>query len=340
MVLKRAARSALLCKAPFTEAPAVLDAAIDLLMNARSPSTFRGWDLALRRYNYYCNSLRIADKDRWPPTSHVALGFIAFLFEFSDSSSSVTKKALGGIRSICKFLGLDTTPLDSPMLDFALEAFRKSRPAKKKAKRPPITVPILRKLINLVTGPPVLASAAKAIMTLMTYALLRPQDATETIDYPGWFPRREHVTWFDDHFTFHLLRSKTDQYAEGEDIEIYANGSDTCPWHFLLEHWLCAPDQSPSAPLIQFDESGRAMHYSDLLCLTKSLATLAGLDATKVLYSPHSFRIGGATSLAIAGATDYTIKNAGRWSSTSYQLYTRPSAQGQERASRLMSGIP
>ena len=78
MVLKRAARSALLCKAPFTEAPAVLDAAIDLLMNARSPSTFRGWDLALRRYNYYCSSLRIADKDRWPPTSHVALGFIAF----------------------------------------------------------------------------------------------------------------------------------------------------------------------------------------------------------------------------------------------------------------------
>ena len=309
-------------------------------MKARSPSTFRGWDLALRRYNSYCDRYKITDDERWPPTSHVALGFISFLFRHTNATHGVAKKTLGGIRSVCDFLGLDTAPFDSPMLDFAKKAFRKARPVKKKAKRSPITIPILREFLDLVNGSPESASAARAMMTFMTYALLRPQDATETEDHPGWFPRREHITWFEDHFIFHLARSKMDQCAEGEDIEVYANGSDTCPWRFLLEHWLCAPDQSPSAPLFQFDGSGGPMTYPDLLLLTKSLASLAGFDDTKEAYTPHSFRIGGATSLAITGANDYTIKNAGRWSSLSYQLYTRPSAQDSKRASRLMADIP
>lgn len=308
-------------------------------MNARSPSTFRDWDLSLRRYKGYCDSTKIEDKDRWPPSTHTALGFVSYLFKFTEASHGMAKTALGGVRSICSFLGLDTSTLDSPMLTLALEAFRKIRPAKKKGKRAPITIPTLRIFLGLLEGPLVFTSAAKAVMTLLTYALLRPQDATETDDYPGWFPRRVDITWYDDHFTFHLSRSKTDRYEEGTDIDVYHNGSDTCPWLALFEHWLCAPDQSPSAPLFQCDNSGRQMRYSELLVLTKRLATLAGLNDKNNVYTPHSFRIGGATSLAITGATDYAIKNAGRWSSLSYQLYTRPSAQELKRSSQLMSHI-
>lgn len=311
-----------------------------LLMGARSPSTFKNWDLALRRYTLYCDNIRLSDVDRWPPSSHIALGFLAFLFGSTDATHGMAKSALGGVRSICDFMGLDTKPLDSPLLDFALKTFRKVRPSKKRTKRAPITIPILRILLGALTGTPIHVSMVKAVATAMTYALLRPQDATETDDYPGWFPKRADITWFDDHFVFHLSRSKNDVFAEGVDIPVYSNGSDTCPWRCMLGHWLLAPDQSPSAPLFQCDPAGAHLRYADLLQITKHLATRAGLRDKAHLYSPHSFRIGGATSLAIAGASDYTVKNAGRWSSLSYQLYTRPSARELKRVSLLMAGIP
>jgi hypothetical protein len=39
------------------------------------------------------------------------------------------------------------------------------------------------------------------------------------------------------------------------------------------------------------------------------------------LYKGHSFRRGGATSLAQAGVSDSVIKSIGRWKSHAYQLY-------------------
>ena len=40
-------------------------------------------------------------------------------------------------------------------------------------------------------------------------------------------------------------------------------------------------------------------------------------------YSGHSFRIGGATSAAVAGLNDYEIKLLRRWSSDCYKCYIR-----------------
>ena len=40
-------------------------------------------------------------------------------------------------------------------------------------------------------------------------------------------------------------------------------------------------------------------------------------------FSTHSLRIGGATALFAAGATETVIRTMGRWSSDIYRLYTR-----------------
>jgi hypothetical protein len=40
-------------------------------------------------------------------------------------------------------------------------------------------------------------------------------------------------------------------------------------------------------------------------------------------YGTHSFRIGGATALFAAGATDTIIRTMGRWSSDIHRLYVR-----------------
>ena len=48
-----------------------------------------------------------------------------------------------------------------------------------------------------------------------------------------------------------------------------------------------------------------------------------GLSA--VGFSPHSFRIGAATSAAIGGMSIENIQNMGRWRSSAVNSYIRPS---------------
>ena len=41
-------------------------------------------------------------------------------------------------------------------------------------------------------------------------------------------------------------------------------------------------------------------------------------------FNTHSFRIGRATDMLLAGASDATIQKIGRWSSNAYRKYLRP----------------
>ena len=61
-----------------------------------------------------------------------------------------------------------------------------------------------------------------------------------------------------------------------------------------------------------------------MLSWVKALMCLVvGVDAARV--GLHSFRIGGATSLALLGVPAHVIMVFGRWESLCYQLYTRTS---------------
>ena len=70
------------------------------------------------------------------------------------------------------------------------------------------------------------------------------------------------------------------------------------------------------------------------------MAQRSGASGLTKWYSPHSYRIGGATSLAMAREQDSTIKIGGRWSSLSYQLYTRPSDALFQRISNAIASVP
>ena len=47
----------------------------------------------------------------------------------------------------------------------------------------------------------------------------------------------------------------------------------------------------------------------------------AGMNPS--LYAGHSFRMGAATTAAVAGIPAHTIKRLGRWSSEAYQVYIK-----------------
>lgn len=237
-------------------------------------------------------------------------------------------------------MNTDTNAFDSPLLDYALDSYRKLRPPVKRRQRAPITTPVLRLFHKHLRRSAVWNSAIKAVTALMVYALLRPQDVSITSHGADWHPTRSLISWEENRLIFFLPRSKTDRFEEGVEIPVYANSSDTCPWRLILDHWLMAPLQEPQSPLFQVDDSGTPLTYRHLLSATKLMAQRSGASGLTKWYSPHSYRIGGATSLAMARVQDSTIKIGGRWSSLSYQLYTRPSDALFQRISNAIASVP
>ncbi len=52
-------------------------------------------------------------------------------------------------------------------------------------------------------------------------------------------------------------------------------------------------------------------------------------------YTPHSYRSGGATSLALNGISEGVIQRAGAWKSSCYKRYIRDSLVSQAQVAKL-----
>ena len=123
-----------------------------------------------------------------------------------------------------------------------------------------------------------------------------------------------------------LNTSKTDHYHQGCPVVIGCSSTSICgackAWHLLQQHqWI---GSSPEAPFFQLQN--RALDCMTLVNHIKHVATCLGLDPSR--YSGHSLHIGGATSEAKAGLSQWQIKLLGCWNSQAYQVYIRqdPSA--------------
>ena len=117
--------------------------------------------------------------------------------------------------------------------------------------------------------------------------------------------------------------SKCDIDGSGVDVRLYRNGTTTCPYDRLRSVFDSAADTSPDAPLFQHAtgaSAGTAVSYSFMLAWVKDIMVRLGVPADRV--GLQSFRIGGATSLAMLGVAPHIIKIFGRWESVCYQLYT------------------
>jgi hypothetical protein len=85
---------------------------------------------------------------------------------------------------------------------------------------------------------------------------------------------------------------------------------------------LIAIDPAPDdAPLFRDPSTNKPLSYQFMLETTRALVGSIGLTPSE--YGTHSFRIGGATALFAAGATDTVIRTMGRWSSDIHRLYVR-----------------
>jgi hypothetical protein len=68
-------------------------------------------------------------------------------------------------------------------------------------------------------------------------------------------------------------------------------------------------------------------------------AMVAASGADPHQYALHSGRIGAATRLAAAGASDSAIMAAGRWKSTKFMVYVRASLAETQRRMEVLTTV-
>lgn len=139
-----------------------------------------------------------------------------------------------------------------------------------------------------------------------------------------------------DHFTLVLKHSKTDKFSKGVPIIVSATNCDFCPFSSMSRYLLSRRSAAPNEPLF-FTPDGKPMTRAWFSEKLRLLCQLCSLDPK--VYTPHSFRIGAATTAA-PKVPAATLKEMGRWSSSAYEKYIRPNAKDIVHAQKIMSICP
>lgn len=134
--------------------------------------------------------------------------------------------------------------------------------------------------------------------------------------------------WFS---TLTIKVSKTDQFRSGAQVVLGASGSDLCPVAALLDY-LSSRGGQPGPLFIL--EDGTPLSRAPFARHLQAILSAVGLDGSR--FNTHSFRIGAATSASQAGVPESTIQALGRWHSTAYQRYIRPTNADLAKLSQVL----
>lgn len=190
----------------------------------------------------------------------------------------------------------------------------------------PITRNTLHKLIDslqYVTAHKYDYYLYKALFLLTHYACLRVGEAVQS---------------HDPTHTLNIKQFSVVTHAKRSAYKIsflsYKHSHGRTPTHLLtpspknqycpvaaLTKYISSRAQNPG-PLFQ-DLNGKPLTRQQFCNILKKTLEQAQLPSHK--YNTHSFRIGRATQLAMEGVSKTTIKSTGRWQSSAYLKYIKPS---------------
>ena len=177
----------------------------------------------------------------------------------------------------------------------------------------------LRRMLDLLHGVPMHRLRPHPIRLNRVGELLLPA--------PGAFNPRLHLAWGDvavDNpndprmVRCHLKQSKTDQMGRGVDVVLGRTSLPLCPVAALVGY--IALRGSRPGPFF-LTSAGVPITKPEFIKVFRQTLSAVGYPAEE--YAGHSFRIGAATSAALAGVEDSTIQLLGRWQSSAFLSYIR-----------------
>ena len=240
------------------------------------------------------------------------------------------KAYLSAVRSMQISLGLPD-PRDQssmPILKRVQAGIRRARILRSSPPhiRLPITVGILAKInhhlsVSNRTDRQVLgAISTTAFFGFFRLGELLPDRATSfnMTTHLSWGDLAVDNQWNPSMVQIQLKRSKCDQFGAGSDIVVGHTGESLCPVTAIMEYTTSRGDRP--GPFFILPSGDPVMKPWFIAQIRTILATI-GLPQQQ--YAGHSFRIGAATTAAVAGIEDSTIQTLGRWHSAAFLQYIR-----------------
>jgi len=203
--------------------------------------------------------------------------------------------------------------------------------------RLPVTVKLISKMVTVLNWRLYDDRLFMAIVCVGTYGLLRSGEMFPDASLGQVGLRWSDVVATKDRLSLRLATSKTDPWRKGATVELFRNNTMTCPlkaWHNYANHFATKPNPDENLFL---NQERKPVNKTWIVAYLREVITKLGLNPSH--YSGHSFRKGGATSLADAGVQDSVIKEMGRWKSGAYQLYIGANPTNNFKASMRMAAI-
>jgi hypothetical protein len=178
-----------------------------------------------------------------------------------------------------------------------------------------------------------------------------------------WWCEGEEVTYANRHssdrVSIHFRASKGDQRREGVIVSRHKKEGTRSGYEVVMDilerqdEWgfcgmsneeigqipLCAVLDGAAWRVIGRKEQTRALREM-IGHLSKGREDKGKVGLLQDQFALHSFRIGGATMLADAGASDQEIRSAGRWKSEAFKKYIMPSIEEARRVSTWLGWKP
>ena len=238
----------------------------------------------------------------------------------TDLSKRVKPATINGYLSAVRSLHIEHGLMfdigDRALLDRIMLGIKRNAPDKEQKRRLPITTALVKQFstrfkLHLYNHAVLFAALCTAVGGLFRPSEICPRSASK----PARLLTLSSLKWEAGpplHFTIHLNQSKADSEYKGATVRII--------WPIAvsaMQHYLSMRPRS-AVPLFAMTD-GSPLTYRALLDNTASLVRALGIDTKK--FRGVSFRAGGATSLAEAGADNGIIQAFGRWKSQAFKLY-------------------
>ncbi|XP_054832315.1 integrase/recombinase xerD homolog [Eublepharis macularius] len=295
------------------------------VLSSIAPSTLRAYSAAEQRF--WAFAREVGGPTSWPAPQDMVLRYLAYLRALGRAPSTM-RGDLAAISFFSKALGFED-PCDCFAARRAVEGWRRLAPPPPD-KRRPITLPILREITlrtKDICWSEFEAILFRAAFSLAFFGALRVGElvCASREDTSGRALQVGDVSWGRGGLTINIRRSKTDQLGRGASIFLRpAAIAAVCPVRALEEYLALRP--SGPAPLLVHADCSPVSRFQFAAVLRACLAA-AGLPQTE--FGTHSFRIGAATSASEWGLASSQIQAIGRWRSSAYRTYVRPSRAGR-----------
>ena len=280
------------------------------ILHSRADSTTRKYLGAFRRWKVWATSHNLAPV---PAKPHEVVLYLQHLAK-DTKSKFAAEEACHALAWVHSTAGL-VSPPSHPFVKATLEGLQRSL-AKPVVKKEPITLEMLEAMVDDANK-----SGSLSDLRLVTACLL---------SFAGFLRFDEMINLRPCDFTFcqemlkiRIVRSKTDQLRQGNEVLVARTNSSTCSVAMLERYMRCTgmspDDQRPLFRPIQSTKKGDSLrdtgriNYSCLRDLFRK--KLANLCFSPEEFGLHSLRAGGATAAANAMVPDRMFKRHGRWKS-------------------------